>query len=464
MRRRGIVIALSAALLAGIGVVGYTTVLPAWQCRRGSELVEADRLGLDLRQSQGLNTTGAVTDVVAALEDNGPFGGLSSGTVVAPWNAASVIAVDDGVLLASGSGSTGNSFAGAVLSLDPASGSVRWARGYDGYAPGGGQVGEDIVTLVLPEDRTAAVSALDARTGRWSACTWVGTNTEHGFAPTLATARIPETSEILLAQDVDDDPDLSLTRMTPGTGDVAWTVPMTGLPSADDLTVLGGAAVLSRFNERDIDYTVGLNLANQGTDTRTVAAFSTADGSPLWRYPAEEDPSSPVISTVLGASDTGRGTLVLTTMTTPDLDSVTADTVRWDLVGVDPRTGEPRWTIEIPYGARASLTGDTLLYSSGPGDLHGLDVTTGAELWTLAHEADEWFQTNRAVTLGTQILVPTNAEDLWLVDAATGTGTRTEMPDGVYSFTITDTSIVVGVETYTDGDALLLFDRADPVA
>jgi outer membrane protein assembly factor BamB len=281
---------------------------------------------------------------------------------------------------------------GQIVSLDPATGEVRWQVDTPESASGDPIVSEGIVYAGMGNlvGGGAAVYALDAATG---AELW-RTDVENRELPATPIDAITLANGTLFV----NRGDAVLLALDAATGELRWEVdlqkPSRGAPFVDGETV----------------------YVSTGFDGARIFAFDAATGEERWSV---EDPANPVTGPVLAGelvyvpdvngqmvafdSATGEERWRATagaydeatdTYPRPGLPLVSGGTLYVSSNGfagayttaLYATTGEELWSVPTgDFSAGAPTLNDgVLLVGSDTGDLIGLDPTTGAELWRVA--------------------------------------------------------------------------------
>lgn len=274
---------------------------------------------------------------------------------------------------------------GQIVSLDPASGEVRWTLETAEGALADPIVGDGVVYAGMGSlvGGGAAVYALNAEDGAELWRTDVG-NRELPATPIDASSYADGTLYVNRA-------DAVLLALDAATGDIRWEIdlqkPPRGAPFVDDDTV----------------------FVSTGFDGARIVAFDAVTGEERWSF---ENPVNPVTGPVLAES----------ILFVPFVDG--------QVVAYDPETGEERWRArsglrdeetEIDPSPGLPLIADGVLYvsSNGFAGAHtiALDAATGAVLWSVPTGA---FSAGAPALHEGALLVGSDSGDLLALDPATG--------------------------------------------
>ncbi|TXG79161.1 MAG: hypothetical protein E6R14_11545 [Thermomicrobiales bacterium] len=281
---------------------------------------------------------------------------------------------------------------GQIVSLDPATGDVRWSVETGEGASADPIVADGVVYVGMGSltGGGAAVYALDAATGaeRWR------TDVENRTLPATPIDTVVFSNGKLFV----NRGDAILIKLDAATGDLEWEVdlqkPSRGAPFVADGMVFvttgfdGGRIVAydaetgaERWSVEDTDNPVtGPVLADGHLLVSFVdgelAAFDPATGQERWRVRAGVRDEAGDMDPWPGLPLALDGTVYLSSN-----GFAGAYTVAFDL-----HTGQELWstpTGDFSAGAPA-IADDTLVLGSDSGDLLGLDPSTGVELWRVA--------------------------------------------------------------------------------
>jgi outer membrane protein assembly factor BamB len=206
-------------------------------------------------------------------------------------------------------------------------------------------------------------------------------------------------------------------------------------------------------------------------DTESVVAISRADGSISWRFSeTSADPYSLTDLVSLYGSDGGDGEVLVV--------GRNGRTNAWDIVGLDERTGEQLWTVEVPLVVEddervnaAKRAGDRVVVcTNGPSgsgsriyqvDLGERRVAWEAELWTGPVAPEDIALTERRAFVTTDE-APDGAPNVLAFDLADREllwTDRLDLGEGVP--TVDDRHLYLPVMTGDVGGHLVAFDPAD---
>lgn len=334
-----------------------------------------------------------------------------------------------------------------VTALDARSGSLLWMVTQRGTGYGGQLFGDRIVLVQRAASGPATAVSVGLLDGEVRGCTTFDEDeprSEYGSMVTVADRALA-----LLRWPGRNSATLSL--VDPTRAEPVWTSAV-DVPRSAGVGHAAGDTLVFGSPWADVTGERGLSEA----DLR-LYAFSTEDGSPSWQY-AHQDFAHRVVGT--DADDVvvyaGR------------LDEAN-DVVENRLAVLDARTGEPRWSAELPdswpaaqFVGSATLIGDVVVAvefdpeRGTPAYLSGRDVATGRPLWRIDNRVANL---NGAAVLGDVALFPgSTSQGLEVIDVRTG-GSRTVFEGrSVTAVTADETSI--GVEFLLRGDpVLVLYDR-----
>ena len=364
-----------AAFAAGLGVV---VALRGASCP--VELSRVQPATPELVAASDLAPEGSVGEqrrpVIDAVEQlGGPFGDLVAGRFYSAGEAVPVLVPFGDDIVMARAGADGGDF----RAVDLPDGGVRWARAYDGGPARGGLVGDDFVVLLGGREPT--VVALGAEHGDQRSCVAVPVAGEGGNVDTLLTDQAG--TDVVVVAGPPAAP-VTLSRISPGSGEVRWHRRIAGLAEAGSVTVVGDTAVVSRLGEDPVR--LADMAAAGGIGAPMVTAYSLDDGSAAWSYPAAADAAS-TAALVVG-SEPGSGTvLVMTAEPGRTGRSGSSKTTVARLVALDAQ-GAELWRAPLGHGYwSASLWGTTVVAQgagrSGGAQLRAFGVSDGRPRWTL---------------------------------------------------------------------------------
>ena len=343
---------------------------------------------------------------------------------------------------------------GDFLAVEVPEGSVRWGRGYDAGPARGGLVGDAFVVLV--GGSAPSVVALDSGDGDLLSCVAAPVAGESGEVTTLLTDQAGTDVVVLAGPPAAP---VTLSRIAPLAAEVAWQQELTGLVEAGSVTVVGETAVVSRIGSDPVR--LADMAAAGGIGAPMIRAYSLADGSESWTYPASADHGS-TAALVVG-SEAGSDSLVALTASPGRTGSSKATVAR--LVALDSE-GVERWSTRLGAGFwSASLWGDLVVAQgagrTGGAQLRALSLTDGQLRWsvqsTTLPSLGEQPRTNfgSGTAVGDDYLVPA-PNGLLIVDPATGETERLDSTVAVEQLVTAGDHLLVRTR-----DALLVLDT-DP--
>lgn len=306
----------------------------------------------------------------------------------------------DPLLAVGPAGLPGSSLSGAIVMMDPADGKARWAREFGGYRVGGGDAGDQFISLQIPRKRAPQAAAIALPDGDLQWCATLGRDVTSGFRPSFASDSGPDSSLYVVRPSdapnddgVDsDDEDVRLSRLDRGDGDLRWDTPVRGLTQADSVDSFGDLVLVSSLRSDMLpdDRRKRLRGERWTRDLGSVWAMSAADGSVRWKFGGPD--AGDWINNVVGVHEdvavvAARGDLPDGPGDKPDR-RVFKGRTRLVGVGLD---GKQRWALDTGHdiGYRiandAVVEGELLLTVEGTGKeqrvLVAREVATGRERW-----------------------------------------------------------------------------------
>ncbi|GAW51052.1 MULTISPECIES: PQQ-binding-like beta-propeller repeat protein [unclassified Nocardioides] len=371
-----------------------------------------------------------------------PFGDLVAGRVWDDWtDRPSVGDIDDDTIyLASGGGLIGSEYTGSVVAADVTSGNARWGVGVKGYGAGGGVVGDEFVTIGVPEDEAPQVASYDLESGDRQGCTKLGDDTESD--PTLGSSTVGD-GDIAVAWAAGEG-GLVVRRLDPVSGDEVWENDDIDHSSVHvEVDDAGQLVVVSQVASSD---PVGEGISGYG-DLRGITALDADRGTVAWSWPDA------------GAAD--QATAVKVIATDPDAgrvyvleDSITEDSTKHAtaVVALDS-DGQEVWRSALRSKYCEGTLWDDAVITSCPGvPLVSLDAATGEQRWETKQSKDLpgdviRFGSGRSADLGDGTRLVMASDGLLSVDTATGEITPAITEEGLGTF-------VAGIDLV--GDHLVL--------
>lgn len=405
-RRRKVAVGAAVAGLLGVGwwSLDEGPAGPDDPCAGRSRLVQATTAELVPRAE--LLPEGSVGDerrpVVRAVDALGRA--LGTGGVVAgrffpgPADLPALVPLDDavpGALLLARAPDPARP--GSLTAVRLPGGDPAWARTFAGTTPGGGLVGDHLVTVLGPERRAAgtrppAVLTLDPRDGSLVAC----------VAPAVDQVVLDQDASRfrMLADQAGTDVvvaavvpgrAVTLSRVAPAEGRVVWGRQTDGLTEAGSVTVTGpgpdGAVLLGRLGHdpvRLVEEAAAADRSDRSERSRPdVAAYSLDDGDRVWTFPRPADRTAAM---VVGADPDTGATVVVTARR-----GAAAQTFpRVSLVVLDP-AGRPVWSRALGrgfwhgelWGSSVVLRGPDPRGGAGATLLRAHALEDGRRLWTV---------------------------------------------------------------------------------
>ncbi|MCT2588309.1 outer membrane protein assembly factor BamB family protein [Actinophytocola gossypii] len=340
-----------------------------------------------------------------------------------------------------------------VGAVDARTGERLWAFEQHGDVYGASQVGGELVLLQRGDDAPATAVGVGIENGEVRDCvTFPGGERAAETATVVDVAR----RTVALLRRHEDTTTLSL--VDPNRPEPVWTSEPAVPPSVEYAHAAGDVIVLGAAGE---DGTSAWELAVDERDRVTPAdrrlyAYAAEDGAPLWDW-AHEDFAPQVVGMAF--------------------DTVVVRAARFDepanvlhnrLVALDARTGEERWSAELPptaakYHERSVLLGDVVVSSESDPErgtfahLTARDLATGEPLWRIDNRVNAL---EHAALVGDLALVPGRSlRGLELIDVRTGES-RT-LFDGVSVLGASADGTSIALQVVTDGEPVTVtYDRA----
>lgn len=404
-RRRVVVASAAVAALAVGGIIGVQR--SAWfDCRFGTDLSTAPVIDYRLAApGQGL----AEAEFTAQISDLPGVGDLLGSAALRV--DAEVTEGAAGELLLSASPYVAEEGAWHDSSFDPVSGKTAWSRVHPGQMDTPRLAADAVVTVGAVGGGIYRVTALEASSGRVQGCVDLERQGADGIGRTAA-AMSPQADALAVVRP--DENRAEVARIDLASPETTWAAGVDG--PADHLEWIGSTLVTS--------YEVGSPAADTAAnlwrrDRRvSLRALDAESGQELWAWPADvTDTAPPRMASLLPSVGAAPPAVVFAELTaTSGSDSTSR------LVGADPRTGEPLWERATATLPDAVAFGPTIVLDDGA-MTGAVDATSGELLWqepTPLDEAEARLDVDRAVPWGEQLLVPTWASGVVVLDPLTG--------------------------------------------
>lgn len=292
-----------------------------------------------------------------------------------------VVPLGEAVLLAAGP--RGDS-PGTLSVIRVPDGTTAWQRLVDGPLPGGGLVGPDLVLLL--GGQVPALLALDPDSGAQRACTAVPTESGGSAGRTLLTDQAGEDVVVLAGPPAAP---VTLARLDPGSGEVAWTRRLEGVVETGSVHVVGDHVLVSRLGRDPVRLAEAASGPAGPGAPAWVAAYALADGEPdpaltrrLARLSSPSGGATTVAASTAGDGSTEPGVTLLTS----------AADGAMSLLAVGP-SGALRWRVDLGtgYWDLTPVAEEGLVLAQGPaGDgtvLRAYAEADGTLRWSLRSAA-----------------------------------------------------------------------------
>ncbi|MEU6642692.1 PQQ-binding-like beta-propeller repeat protein [Saccharomonospora sp. NPDC046836] len=345
--------------------------------------------------------------------------------------------------------SAGNDLVGAV---DAGTGKRLWAFEQNGTSYGSAQVRGGLVLLQHPEGSIATAVDIDLKTGEMRGCIALGT----GEPAAMGTAVVVANRAVALLRWPTAQTGV-LTLVDPTRSEPVWTREVNlGQSfrhgrSAGDTIVFGAAGPDSTSAWELVDDPRN----NLEPEALRLYAFSGGDGAPLWNY-GHEDFAQQLVST------TADEVVVRSTR-----HDEARDVFRNRLAVLDARTGEERWSADLPdssptYYEQAALYGDVVITSDSDPQrgthayLTARDLASGMQLWRIENRVTAL---DRSAVVGDLALLPANSRrGVEVVNVRTGEPHT--VFDGIPVIQVTADGTSIGLHVQLGRDpALITYDR-----
>lgn len=478
MTRRRVAMLATVFLVLGVGAVVLTRPRP--QCGdEWSAVVQGSSDPVLLPIEELRDTDPFYPDYAARIDDaqglGAPFGDLRSAS---PGEGSfssntTLIPAGDDIFLASGTGWLG--YDGDVRMVDLSSGDLVWTRTYTARPLTGGLVGDAFASLVRPwgdDDvlHAPVMTAFDPADGSMIACGTVGEDVLTADADEIednhAIGRLGDDLLVVLPRETEEAREdtggtaLSMSRVTPATGETAWTVELDPevVDNVGALDVVDDVVLLSTVDTSDRTVFLSLFPGRVFPDADPkVVAYSTGDGRQLWTFPETTSGTEPLYAHVVG-TDRETGIIVIESgewIESSDYPYVLDRT----LTAVDV-SGEVLWSTTVtdtgnPQPDFSAVLGSTVMIHPDGEDrrLYGWDISDGRQAWSEAVPGFiDWADAAQVDGLW---LIP-NALGIYVIDPATGLAGDYDLRGYVDQIVVTDEHIVM------TNDHLLVFDRQAP--
>ncbi len=296
-------------------------------------------------------------------------------------------------------------------SFDPVSGETSWSRGHPGQMAVPRLMGPELVTFGAVGGGSYRVSAVDATTGRVQSCVDLEREGDDGIGMT-ASAISADGSALAVARPAGED--VEVTRIDPGSRQPTWSARVD--QPAQHLEWIDSSVVTS-YEVASPATDSASNLWQRGQRV-SLRALDAESGQKLWSWPTDvADTAPPRMASLVPSVGSAPSVVVLTELTA---SSATEGTSR--LIGADPRSGEPRWELPVAALPDAVAVGDTIVMDDWA-TTGAVDATSGEVLWeepTPLDEAKARLDVDLAVPWGEQLVVPTWASGVVVLDPRTG--------------------------------------------
>lgn len=444
LRGQNLVITIVVGLVAVAGI-GFLVGRPVWnaRCTAGFGEIPSKELGElhsvpvdqvnvdDFPEEYRPNARSLLED---AKHPVAPLGAARDAVVV-PHDygeaRAKLADSDDGnVRFVIGAGGlVGAATSGGIVQVDGETGKPVWGRRQSGYAVGGGSVGDHFLLSNIPRDRAPRVAGVKASNGDLGWCRKLGKDVETDWRPTFDSAAEGDALFTVRASDDDSDPDVRVSRLDTGSGDVNWDVPLKGVVQADSLHLLGDQVLLSPLHT-DLDDSARRRVLQDdrdqpARDRGALVARSVADGAASWSYRGPDE--RPWINNVVG---TGKDVAAVISRRTTENGNKDSSTETW-MVGLD-RTGKQLWKYDFKNQFDYDLSGsflvtDDLVLSvekgveKGTSLLVARELSTGAVRWRTRFEGiGSLLRPSTSSVVGNSLLAASYNGGLIAVDLKTG--------------------------------------------